>query len=318
MLISFALLAAGFVILLVAGDLLVRVAARSALRFGMEPVVIGATVVAFGTSMPELTVSVVGALRGSDGVAAGNVIGSNITNILLVLGLAAAIAPMGVHQRMPKVDIPILLVVTAWALFMFMDGTVSRLEGVISLLGVALFTFAQIKWFAAEDELDEVLGPSGVIVRSRLGLDLLTLVASIAALAAGSALFVAGATDLAERAGVSEFAIGATVVAVGTSLPEIVTSVIAAWKRQHDIAVGNVIGSNIFNVLAVLGATGLARPIAVDRALFEFELPVMALAAVFLFPLVWRRFRIGRTEGVFLTAAWIGFTVLTIYRGGVS
>lgn len=318
MLISIGLLAAGFLILLVAGDLLVRVAARLALRFGMEPVVIGATVVAFGTSMPELTVSVIGALQGADGVAAGNVIGSNITNILLVLGLAATIAPMSVHQRMPKIDIPILLVVTAWALVMFADGEVSRLEGIASLGGVALFTFAQIRWFASEDVLEEVVDPGALAVHSRLGLDVLLLAGSIAALAVGSTLFVTGATDLAERAGVSEFAIGATVVAVGTSLPEIVTSVIAAWKREHDIAVGNVIGSNIFNILAVLGAAGLARPIVVDRALFEFELPVMALAAVFLFPLIWRRFRIGRTEGVFLTASWVAFTVITLQRGGIG
>ncbi|MDO9445464.1 MAG: calcium/sodium antiporter, partial [Dehalococcoidia bacterium] len=256
MAVSLGLLAAGLVVLVFAGDLLVRVAARIALRFGLAPVVIGATVVAFGTSMPEMTVSVVGALQGADGVAAGNVIGSNITNILLVLGLAAAIAPMSVNRRMPKIDIPILIVVTAWALFMFADGEVSRLEGVASLAFVALFTVAQLMWFASEDSLEL---PEGIAVapRGRLALDVVALIGAIVALAVGSTLFVTGAVDLAERGGISEFAIGATVVAIGTSLPEIITSAIAAWKREHDIAVGNVIGSNVFNVLAVLGAAGL-------------------------------------------------------------
>lgn len=315
MAVSLGLLAVGLLVLVFAGDLLVRVAARIALRFGLAPVVIGATVVAFGTSMPEMTVSVVGALQGADGVAAGNVIGSNITNILLVLGLAAAIAPMSVNRRMPSVDIPILLAVTAWALFMFADGEVSRLEGVASLAFVVLFTIAQLLWFASEDllELPEGLEvtPSG-----RLSADVVALIGSIVALAVGSTLFVTGAVDLAERGGISEFAIGATVVAIGTSLPEIITSAIAAWKREHDIAVGNVIGSNVFNVLAVLGAAGLARPILVDQSLFAFELPVMALSALFLFPLIWRRFRIGRTEGALLLAGWVGFTAITLVRGG--
>lgn len=315
MVVSLGLLAVGLVVLVFAGDLLVRVAARIALRFGLAPVVIGATVVAFGTSMPEMTVSVVGALQGADGVAAGNVIGSNITNILLVLGLAAAITPMSVNRRMPSVDIPILFAVTAWALFMFADGEVSRFEGMASLGFVVLFTIAQLLWFASEDllELPEGLEvtPSG-----RLPADVVALVGSVVALAVGSTLFVTGAVDLAERGGISEFAIGATVVAIGTSLPEIITSAIAAWKREHDIAVGNVIGSNVFNVLAVLGAAGLARPILVDQSLFAFELPVMALSALFLFPLIWRRFRIGRTEGVLLLAGWFGFTAVTLVRGG--
>ncbi|PKN82567.1 MAG: sodium:calcium antiporter [Chloroflexi bacterium HGW-Chloroflexi-9] len=316
MAVSLGLLAVGLVVLVFAGDLLVRVAARIAFRFGLAPVVVGATVVAFGTSMPEMTVSVVGALQGAPGVAAGNVIGSNITNILLVLGLAAAIAPMSVNQRMPKVDIPILLAVTAWALFMFADGEVSRLEGVASLAFVALFTVAQLLWFASESGLEVPDAPGAARPRGRLSMDAMALIGAVVAMAVGSALFVTGAVDLAERAGISEFAIGATVVAIGTSLPEIITSAIAAWKREHDIAVGNVIGSNVFNVLAVLGAAGLARPILVDRSLFAFELPVMALSALFLFPLIWRRFRIGRTEGALLVAGWIAFTAITLVRGG--
>lgn len=317
LLISLGLLAVGLVVLAVAGDLLVRVASRMALRFGMEPVVIGATVVAFGTSMPELTVSVAGALSGADGVAVGNVVGSNITNVLLVLGIAAVIAPMSVHRRMPRVDIPILLLVTAWALVMFADGQVTRLEGVVSLALVCLFTLAQLRWFAETPGVipEAVSAEAELAPKEGLWRDIALLTASIVALAIGSSLFVTGAVDLAERVGISEFAIGATVVAVGTSLPEIVTSAIAAWKREHDIAVGNVIGSNVFNILAVLGAASLARPLSLDRDLFAFELPVVALTALVLFPLIWRRYRIGRIEGVLLVIGFIAFTAITLVRG---
>jgi len=320
-LISALLLVTGLVILVLAGDRLVRSAGRLALLLGMPPIVIGATVVAFGTSMPEFTVSVIGAIQGASGVAAGNVVGSNIINIFAVLGFAALISPIAVHRRMLRFDIPLLVAVTGWALFLLMDGVVTRIEGGISVLLLIVFSAVQLKWFGSSDVQAE--GPvefegfpvphEGDHPRAIIEVPMVTV--AVAVLAAGSWLFVRGATDLAERAGVSEFAIGATVVALGTSLPELVTSVIAAWKREDDIAIGNVVGSNLFNILGVLGGAALARPVDIDLELFQFELPVMAVAALVLVPLAWPRLRIGRIEGGLLVGAFIAYTALTLIRG---
>ncbi|GMU41428.1 MAG: sodium:calcium antiporter [Chloroflexota bacterium] len=321
MLASALLLVGGLVILVLAGDRLVRSAGRLAFLLGMPPIVIGATVVAFGTSMPEFTVSVIGAIQGASGVAAGNVIGSNIINILAVLGAAAVISPIAVHRRMLRFDLPILVAVTGWALFLLMDGEVSRIEGGISVVLLIAFSVVQLKWFGSpEVQAEPEPDFDGIPVphegdRPRAAIELPLVVASIGVLAAGSWLFVRGATDLAERAGVSEFAIGATVVALGTSLPELVTSVIAAWKREDDIAVGNVVGSNLFNILGVLGGAALARPVGVDLDLFQFELPVFALTALILVPLAWPRYRIGRIEGGLLVLGFIGYTAMTLIRG---
>lgn len=321
MLASVLLLVGGLVILVLAGDRLVRSAGRLALLLGMPPIVIGATVVAFGTSMPEFTVSLIGAIQGASGVAAGNVIGSNIINILAVLGAAAVIAPVAVHRRMLRFDLPVLVAVTGWALFLLMDGEVTRIEGGISVLLLVVFSAVQLKWFGSpEVQAEPEPHFEGLPVpqeddRPRAVIEVPLVALSVGVLAAGSWLFVRGATDLAERAGVSEFAIGATVVALGTSLPELVTSVIAAWKREDDIAVGNVVGSNLFNILGVLGAAAVARPVGVDLDLFQFELPVFALTALVLVPLAWPRYRIGRIEGALLVLGFIAYTALTLIRG---
>lgn len=314
----------GLALLVLAGDRLVTSASRLAIRLGLSTVVIGATVVAFGTSMPEFTVSLLSALEGKAGVAAGNVIGSNIANILLVLGLAATISPLAVHRRMLRFDIPILLAVTAWALLLFADGEVSRVEGGVSVALLLGFTVVQLRWFKALDVPDvadvtdaDLEGVPVALARAqtRMGVELPILAAAIGALAFGSWLFVRGATELAEAVGVSEFAIGATVVAVGTSLPEVVTSAIAALKREDDIAIGNVVGSNLFNVLGVLGGASLAAPFGVSQDLFAFELPVMGVTALVLVPLMWRRSHIGRAPGIALLVGFVAFTVLTLLRG---
>jgi cation:H+ antiporter len=319
-LVAVGLLVAGFATLLVAGDLLVRASGRLALRLGLSPVVIGATVVAFGTSTPELSVSMVSALRGSDGVAAGNVIGSNIANILLVLGLAATIAPMAVHRRIVRFDIPVVIGVTIWVLLVLANGHVSRIEGVVSALALGVLIVVQLKWFASDGAADvpELEGvPFPVDDEApRMAREVGLAALAIGALVGGSSLFVSGATSIARDFGVSEFAIGATVVAVGTSLPELVTSAIAAWKREHDIAIGNVLGSNLFNILAVLGLTAAVRPISVDRSLFEFELPVLLVSTVVLAPLVIRNEQIGRSEGLLFLIGFVAYTAVTLVRGG--
>ena len=312
----------GLVLLVGAGDRLVTSAGRLALRLGLSTMVIGATVVAFGTSMPEFTVSLLSALGDADGVAAGNVIGSNIANVLLVLGIASVISPLAIHRRMLRFDVPILLAVTAWVLVLLRDGEVSRIEGVVSVALLLVFSVVQLRWFSspevqAEPEPDfEGLPVPEETDKANVAIEVPILVAAISALAFGSWLFVRGATELAETVGVSEFAIGATVVAVGTSLPEVVTSAIAAFKKQDDIAIGNVVGSNLFNVLGVLGGAAIAKPIGVSLDLFAFELPVLALSALVLVPLMWRRAHIGRIEGGVLLIGFVAFTSLTLVRGG--
>ena len=312
----------GLVLLVAAGDRLVTSAGRLALRLGMSTVVIGATVVAFGTSMPEFTVSLLSALSGSEGVAAGNVIGSNIANVLLVLGIASIITPLAIHRRMLRFDVPILLAVTAWALVVFADGEVSRIEGIASVVMLLVFSVVQLKWFSSpevqaepEPEFEGLPVPEET-EHVNVAAEVPILAVAIGALAFGSWLFVRGASELAEAVGISDFAIGATVVAVGTSLPEVVTSAIAAFKKEDDIAIGNVVGSNLFNVLGVLGGAAAASPIAVSQDLYAFELPVLAVSALILVPLMWRRAHIGRIEGVLLLAGFVAFTALTLIRAG--
>ncbi len=312
----------GLVLLVGAGDRLVTSAGRLALRLGLSTMVIGATVVAFGTSMPEFTVSLLSALDDADGVAAGNVIGSNIANVLLVLGVASVISPLAIHRRMLRFDVPILIAVTAWVLVLLVDGEVSRIEGAVSVALLVAFSIMQLLWFStpeaqAEPEADfEGLAVPEETDHPNVAVEIPILAAAIAVLAFGSWLFVRGATELAESVGISEFAIGATVVAVGTSLPELVTSAIAAFKKQDDIAIGNVVGSNLFNVLGVLGGAALAKPIGVSLDLYAFELPMLAVSALVLVPLMWRRAHIGRFEGILLLIAFVVFTVLTLVRGG--
>ncbi|MEX2374214.1 MAG: sodium:calcium antiporter, partial [Dehalococcoidia bacterium] len=201
------------------------------------------------------------------------------------------------------------------------DGRVSRLEGIASVVALIAFSIAQLRWFSAPEVLAEPevsfedfpVPPPGTHPRIAIELPLLT--AAVAALAFGSWLFVEGATTLAETMGISEFAIGATVVAVGTSLPEVVTSAIAAFKRQDDIAIGNIVGSNLFNVLGVLGGAAAVSPIAVSLDLFQFELPVLALTAVILLPLAWRARPIGRVMGAVLLLGFVGYIVAVLVRG---
>ena len=316
-------LLAGFVLVIAGGWLAVRAAANLGTGLGWSEAFVGATVVAFGTSAPEFVVSLIAALRGSEGVALGNVVGSNITNVALVLGMAAVISPVIVDRGIFRRDLPVLIGATIGLAVVVANGGIGRIEGAV--LFAALVGFVVIAHRTQQIPGEQVPAEAEAIERieERLPPDpaystpveaLLTVV-GIAVLAAGAQLFVTGASDLARQAGLSEFAIGATLVATGTSLPELVTSAVAAYRGLSAIAVANVIGSNIFNALGVLGLAAFARPIAVDRDLFRFELPMLAVSSALLIPLIARRFRIGRTEGALMVAGYIAFTVLTLQRG---
>lgn len=314
-----ALAIVGIAIVLVGAWLLVRSAVRMALSFGLSRVLIGATVVAFGTSAPEFVVSLVAGLQGSSGVAVGNILGSNVANTALVLGIAAVINPLNVNRRLIRWEIPVLFVATAAMLLFSVSGAISALEGGLMFLGLIVFVVLSPFLFPetgaeAAEGAGEAAGDGAGRSGRALAIDGALLVAGIAALALGAQWSVEGATGVAERLGVSDVVIGVTVIAVGTSLPEVVTSVVAAFKNEHDIAVANVVGSNIFNLFGVIGLTGLVAEIEVDSALYAMEMPALALSAIIFVPLVYPRFRIGRGRGVMLLGLYVAFMLAIVVR----
>ncbi|HVS13480.1 MAG TPA: calcium/sodium antiporter [Thermoanaerobaculia bacterium] len=293
---------AGLVLLLGGAELLVRGASRLAVGLGISPLVVGLTVVAFGTSSPELAVSVRAALTGDGAadIAVGNVVGSNIANVLLILGLSAVIAPLAVSRQLVRLDVPIMVGSSLLLVWMARDGSLGRLEGALLFAGVVAYTAFAIVQSRRETAERGHLDPDPDELRGRrLAIDALLVVAGLALLVVGARWLVDGAVTLATLLGVSELIIGLTVVAVGTSLPELATSALAAWRGQRDIAVGNVVGSNTFNILSVLGASALVAPagLAVSPQARAFDLPVMLAVAVLCVPIFFTGFRIARLEG---------------------
>jgi cation:H+ antiporter len=301
---------------LVAGaEGLVRGAARLAARTGLSPVVIGLTVVAFGTSAPELAVSLGAAIRGEADLAVGNVVGSNIANILLVLGLSAIVGGgLIVAQRIVQIDVPIMIAASVAVLLFGLDGELQRWEGVLFVIALVVY----ISWTVVsarrstkaeiELEYDEALS-AATLRESSWSVDVGFVLAGLVLLVIGSSALVEAATDIAAELGVSQLVIGLTVVAVGTSLPEIATSVLAAIRGQRDLAVGNAVGSNLFNILAVLGITATVSPSAIpipDGAL-TIDLPVMIAVAIACLPVFWNGFRLHRWEGYFFLTYYVGY-----------
>jgi cation:H+ antiporter len=302
---SLFLIAAGAMLLWAGAESLVRGGASIALRTGLSPLVIGLTVVAFGTSSPELIVSLQAALRADGDIAIGNIVGSNIANILLILGLAAVIRPIRVESRLVRIDMPIVILVSLVMIGLLADGTASRMAGAILLLGLFLyiaFSIVQSRKSGTPDEADIAA------VRQRPVLISIAMVAGgLAVLAMGGVLFLRGAVTIAEAAGLSSAIIGLTIVAAGTSLPELATSVVASMKGEGDMAVGNAVGSNIFNILGILGITAVIAPISVtDISVVDFG--VMLLSAIVVLPFMRTGFRLNRIEGGALLAAYVAYT----------
>lgn len=318
MLLDIALLLIGVAVLLAGAWVLLRGALTIAVAAGISPVIIGATVVAFGTSAPELVVTIAAGLRDAPGVAIGNVVGSNIANVFLVLGLTATISPISVHERLIRWEIPVLLAATALTVGFAAGGRLVPLEGAIMLVLLAAFIGISPRLFpevALEIEADvemPAVEPQPKHILRAVGFVLVGLTA----LAFSAEVIVRSASDVAIRIGISEFVVGVVIVAVGTSLPELVTSGMAALKKEHDLAVGNVVGSNIFNLLAVAGAGAVVSGIPIESDLFQFELPIMILSSLILVPLVLPRYHIGRRTGGGLLALYVLSVVVTIARGG--
>ncbi|MEM7340100.1 MAG: calcium/sodium antiporter [Actinomycetota bacterium] len=298
----------GLVLLLVAGNLVVRGASALGVRFGLAPNVIGLTIVAAGTSAPELAVVNQAVSSGDAELAVGSVVGSNIANVLLVLGLAAVLGAITVAGRVVRIDIPVMLLTTAAFVAFAWNRSIARVEGIVLLTGLVAFTVWTIRAARTVESAEET-PPLG------LGRSIVELVGGIALLALAAQLVVSGASDIAESLGVPNLVIGLTVVAIGTSAPEIVTTVVAAARGQRDLAVGNAVGSNIYNILLVLGLTASITPSGIDIAdsAFRLDVPVMAAAAFACLPLVALDRRLDRWEGIVFVsyyAAYLTFLVL--------
>ena len=307
------LLLLGLALLLVGAEMLVRGASRLALATGMSPLVIGLTVVAFGTSTPELAVSIGAANSGAPDIALGNVVGSNITNVLLILGVSALIAPLIVARQLIRVDVPIMVGVSVLALVLALDGGIGRVDGAILAALLVGYTLLQVRLgrsdpAAGDTALDTVDGPPR---GTRAWVMNVALVGGgLALLILGANWLVDSATLIARQFGLSELVIGLTVVAVGTSMPEIATSIIATIRGQRDLAVGNVVGSNIFNLLGVLGLAAVISPtgIPVSPAAVNFDIPVMIATAVACLPIFFTGHSIQRWEGAVFLGYYVAYT----------
>jgi cation:H+ antiporter len=332
----------GLVLLVAGGELLVRGASGLAARIGMSPLVVGLTVVAFATSAPELAVTLGAVLRGEPGLAVGNVVGSNIANVLMILGASALILPLVVKLQLVRVDIPFMTAFSVLFLLLASDGGFSRADGLILFVLLMLYISVAIILSRREGQNDDLHGPGASIAAASagrvgqtvgknadtmtealqeeetkagsLGRDLLFLLVGVALLIVGASILVSGATGIATAFGVSDLIVGLTVVAVGTSLPELATSIVAVRRGQRDLAVGNVVGSNIFNIGAVAGLAGLISPtgLPVPESALALDIPLMIAAALVLLPLAFTGKVIARWEGALLLVLYTSYLIYTV------
>jgi cation:H+ antiporter len=316
---TYIMIAIGFVLLLAGGEYLVRGSVSVARRLGISPMIIGLTLVGFGTSTPELVASVNAALKGAPALAIGNVVGSNIANILLVLGVSALMLPIATHREAFRRDGPALVGATALLVVAILSGTITAVMGSV---GIALLVgFTVFTYWSDKNTLDEVAVMHGLeaeeadMPETGLWTALFIALGGMAAVLVGAELLVRGAIVVAREYGLSEAVIGLTLVAVGTSLPELVTSVMAAWRKHADVAFGNIIGSCIFNVLGILGVTALVAPLPVPLSIAMFDVWVAALAAIMLVVFAMTGWRIGRREGAILLAGYVLYIALQISPG---
>ena len=305
------ILALGLVLLYFGAEWLIKGGARLGMRLGLTPLAVGLTIVAFGTSAPELAVAMGAALQGKGGLAVGNVVGSNIFNFSVVLALCVIIRPLTVKLQLIRFDIPLLIGLSFLVALMLRDGAIGRAEGGILFAGIVAYTIAS--YFVSRSKpSDEVLAEyedDMPQLRGTALTDVLWLIVGMAALVLGSHFMVDGASGLARKFGVSETVIGLILVSFGTSLPEIACSVVAATKNKGDIAIGNIVGSSIFNLLAILGATALIKPFGAED-LQSLDLVFMVGVAVFLFPLARSGYNLRRWEGIIFLAIYVAYLTL--------
>lgn len=311
------LLILGLVLLVFGADLMVKGAARLAANFGVPALVIGLTVVAFGTSAPELAVSVKAAFSGQAELAIANVVGSNIFNVLFILGLAALISPLIISRQLIRQDVPIMVVISAVAMVMTFNGSISKIEAGLLTLGLIIYT-----WFlfyqgkqkgvdVSDGDVEEILKSTAPVWQN-----LLLVAGGLVLLVLGARWLVQSAVELATAWGVNEAVIGLTIVAAGTSLPEVVTSVVATIRGERDIAVGNVVGSNIFNILCVLGLSGLISPmpLVAGEQLGSIDIPIMLGVALLCVPLFFVGAILNRVDGFLFLVLYIAYVWFLITK----
>lgn len=311
----------GLGLLILGAESLVRGASRLAALMGVSPLVIGLTIVAFGTSSPELVVSLQSSIIGQSDIALGNIVGSNIFNVLLILGISAMIAPLTVSQQLVRMDVPIMILVSILTLIFSYSGKISSIEGIIMFLGGVSYTgFLIFQGRKEETEFvqQEYIREYGIHDQKKIGgssaINIVLIAGGLLLLIVGSRWFLNGAVSLARNFGVSEFVIGLTMVAAGTSLPEVATSIVAAIRGERDIAVGNVVGSNIFNILAVLGLSAVFAPggVNVSSSALHFDIPVMIAVAVACLPIFFTGNVIARWEGLLFFGYYLAYVAYLI------
>jgi len=317
MIMAFLAVALGLGLLVWSADRFVEGAASAARHFGMPSLLIGMVIVGFGTSAPEMVVSALAAGQGNVGIALGNAYGSNITNIALILGITALVSPIAVHSQVLRKELPILTAVTALAAWQIRDGKITLTDALV-LLGVFGGLMAWTIWEGLQKKMDALANQVNQELEVRvmpIRRALFWLVTGLVLLIVSSRILVWGAVEIALGFGISDLIIGLTIVAVGTSLPELASSVIAARKGEHDIALGNVLGSNLFNTLAVVGIAGVIRPMAVGPEVFNRDILVMAGLTLLMFEIgygIRKPGRINRIEGGELLAVYAGYTIYLV------
>ena len=301
----------GLLLLIWSADRFVDGAAATARHFGMPQLLIGIVIIGFGTSAPEMIVSAFSALNGNPGIALGNAYGSNITNIGLILGLTALVLPLAVNSQVLKQELPVLIFVTALSAFLIMDGDVLRLDAWI-LLGIFFIYMGWTIWTGLRNRDDSLVHDVKAELQEQeymsLAKALMWVVIGLALLMGSSQLLVWGAVEIARYFGVSDLVVGLTIVAVGTSLPELASSIAAARKNEVDLAVGNIIGSNLFNTLAVVGLAGAIAPMQIEQEVFTRDMPVMSVLTVLLLVFGFgKKGQINRIKGLILLLAYISY-----------
>jgi cation:H+ antiporter len=305
----------GLLFLVAGAEILVRGASRLAVAAGISPLIIGLTVVAYGTSSPELAVSIISAMSGQADIALGNVIGSNIFNVLFILGISALIVPLIVSQQLVRLDVPLMIAASVLLLLIGQDGSISRPDGLLLLAGLVSYTVFLFYHNSRENKKAQTNCPEPLNKKNTAykswATDIFFIVGGLGLLVLGSRWLIDGAIVFASWLGVGELVIGLTIVAAGTSLPEVATSVVASLRGERDIAVGNVVGSNIFNIFAVLGLSGLLSPHGVNiaPAVLGFDLPIMIAVAVACLPIFFTGHLIARWEGLLFLSYYAAYTL---------
>lgn len=316
---SWLLLCGGLAILIAGAEMLVKGGASFAARLGISSLVIGLTIVAFGTSSPELVVSAKGAAEGQTDIAIGNVVGSNVFNVLFILGISSLLCPLTVSQQLVRFDVPIMIAVSALVFFLSLDGFIAKADGLFLLSGIVVYTWFVIRLARKErkkEVVQEYETEFGAAKKSKSwAVDLLLMAGGLLVLIFGARWFVDGAVGIARGLGISELVIALTIVAAGTSMPEVAASIMASLRKERDIAVGNVVGSCIYNLLGILGIASLAaggEGLPVSSGVREFDLPVMIAAAAACLPIFFTGHTISRWEGAVFTLYYVFYTAYLI------